>query len=305
MTRSGRIEFLVQNRSVSRGLRTWGRIHFELLLFLPCLIFVVTVSFVPLVYAIVQSLHESRFLDFGAFVGIENYIDFLSERSGIGNSLIFVAGCIGLTIPWGVGLALALHAATRFRQTLRTILILPWLLSSVVIGKLWMWLLSGQFGPVAYLLQQFEISMPNAVTSPELAMPAVILAQSWSSYPFVMVLTLAALQTLPKEVLEAAALDGAVGFRRTIEIVLPLIRNTILVAVVLTSVNAFNHVTLLFVMTGGGPVGATETLALRIFDEGFRFYNTGLAAAGAVVMFVLNILFTIAYIRVLKTDVGA
>ncbi len=179
---------------------------------------------------------------------------------------------------------------------------MPWLLSGVVTGRIWAWVLNGDLGPLAHLLRGFDVRMPNAVTSPALAMPAVIVAHSWSAYPLVMVLTLAALQTIPKEVLEAARIDGAVGLRRFRYIVFPLIRNTALVLTVLTSIHAFNHVTLVFVMTGGGPVGSTEVMALRVFMEGFRFYHLGIASAGAVLMFLLNIAFTFAYVRVLRTD---
>jgi len=276
--------------------------NFELSLFLPAFVFVIVVSFIPFVYALVQSLHISEFLGLGTFVGLENFIEFLTDRSGIGTSLIFVFASILVTLPMGIGFALLLNEVVRFRRLMRTILIIPWLLSSVVAGRVWAWLLSGDLGPIAHMLSQFDMHMPNAVTSPVLAMPAVVLAHAWSAYPLVMVLTLAALQTIPKEVLEAARMDGAIGIRRLLYIVFPLIRNTALVLTVLTSINAFNHVTLIFVMTGGGPVGATEVMALRIFTEGFRFYHLGTASAGAVIMFLLNVAFTFAYVRVLRSE---
>ena len=271
-------------------------------LFMPAFVFVVVVSFVPFVYALVQSLHRSDFLDLGRFVGLGNYVDFLTDRPGIGKTLIFATGCLAVTVPLGVLFALLLNEIGRGREVIRAILIVPWLLSGVVTGRIWAWVLNGDLGPVAHLLRAFDVRMPNAVTSPVLAMPAVIVAHSWSAYPLVMVLTLAALQTIPKEVLEAARIDGAVGLRRFRHIVFPLIRNTALVLTVLTSIHAFNHVTLVFVMTGGGPVGSTEVMALRVFMEGFRFYHLGIASAGAVLMFLLNIAFTFAYVRVLRTD---
>lgn len=275
---------------------------FELTLFLPAFVFVVAVSFIPFGYALVQSLYRSEFLDLGKFVGIGNYVEFLTDRPGLDKTLIFVAGCLLVTLPLGFAFALLLNEIVRFRRLIRALLIIPWLLSSVVTGRIWAWLLSGELGPVADFLSGLAVRMPNAVTSPLLAMPAVIIAHSWSAYPLVMVLTLAALQTIPKEVMDAARMDGAVGLRRVRYIVYPLIRNTALVLTVLTSINAFNHVTLVFVMTGGGPVGATDLMALRIFTEGFRFYHLGIASAGAVIMFLLNVAFTFAYVRVLRSE---
>ena len=292
---------LTPSRSTQRAARR-SSTSFELKLFLPAFVLVVIVSFVPFGYAIVQSFHEFDFLDMGAFNGIDNYWEFLSERSGIGNTLVFVAGNLAVAVPIGVLLALALDRVDRFREIIRTILIVPWLVSSVVAARVWSWLLNGEVGPIAYFFDQFGIDMPSAATSPVLAMPTVILAHAWTAFPLVMVLTLAALQTIPKEVFEAARLDGAVGRRQLLHITLPLIRNTLLVLVVLTSINAFNHVTLIFVMTGGGPVDATNVLSLRVFEEGFRFYNLGVASAGAMVLFALNIVFTIAYVSVLRSD---
>jgi multiple sugar transport system permease protein len=275
---------------------------FERVLFLPAFVFVVVVSFVPFVYALVQSVHRSEFLDLGRFVGFANYLEFLTDRPGLGKTLVFVAGSLAVTVPLGGLFALMLNEITRGRELIRTILIVPWLLSSVVTGRVWAWLLNGDLGPIAHFLRGFDVRMPNAVTSPVLAMPAVIAAHAWSAYPLVMVLTLAALQTIPKEVLEAARMDGAVGLRCFRHIIFPLIRSTVLVLMVLTSIHAFNHVTLVFVMTGGGPVGTTEVMALRVFLEGFRFYHLGIASAGAVIMFLLNVAFTFGYVRVLRPE---
>jgi multiple sugar transport system permease protein len=275
---------------------------FERGLVLPAFVFVVAVSFVPFGYALVQSLYRSEFLDLGRFVGFGNYVEFLTDRPGMGKTLIFVGGSLAVAVPLGVLLALLLNEITRGREVIRTILIVPWLLSGVVTGRIWAWLLNGDLGPIAHLLQGISVRMPNAATSPVLAMPAVIVAHAWSAYPLVMVLTLAALQTIPRDVLEAARMDGAVGLRRFRFIVFPLIRSTVLVLIVLTSIHAFNHVTLIFVMTGGGPVGTTEVMALRVFMEGFRFYHLGLASAGAVIMFLLNVAFTVGYVRVLRPE---
>lgn len=273
---------------------------------MPAFILVVLVSFLPLLYALVQSLHRSDYLQLGEFVWLDNYAAFLLGPEGVKRvsaSFAFVIGTLVVSVPLGFGLALLLNQPIRFRGTFRTILIIPWLVSALVGALLWMWLLNPSFSPLAQLVQQlFGIRVPNPLTDLELAMPSVILAHSWSSYPLVMIFVLAALQTVPGELLEAARIDGAGAWQRFRYVTFPYVKNTTLVALVLTTLNTFNHVTLLLVMTGGGPLGTTETMALRVFQEGFKFYRMGVASAGAVVIFTANVLFAIAYARVLRNE---
>jgi ABC-type sugar transport system permease subunit len=135
-------------------------------------------------------------------------------------------------------------------------------------------------------------------------MPALCIANAWTSYPLVMVLILAALQTIPTELTDAARIDGATYWQRFRFVTLPLLRQSTLVAAVLTTLHAFNNVTLVLVMTGGGPAGTTETFALRIFQEAFSFYRLGLAAAGAVIVLVLNVVFNVSYRNILREQVA-
>lgn len=275
------------------------------LFFMPAFILVALVSFVPLVYAIRQSFFASRYLDLGIFVGLKNYIDLFGAGGGLANlqmSFILVLGTIAVTTPLGFVLALLLNRSIRFRGFFRTVLILPWVVSQLVTALLWMWLLNNRFGPLAYSLSEVGIGFPNPLTSTALAMPSVILANAWRSYPLVMIFVIAALQTIPSELLDAARIDGASRWQTFWHVVFPLIRNTVLVALVLTTLHTFNMVTLILVMTGGGPVGTTDVLALRVFKEGFQFYRMGVASATAVVIFLLNLAFTLVYVRVLRAE---
>lgn len=275
------------------------------LLMAPALLLVAAVSLLPLIDAVVQSLHRSNYLELGTWVGLQNYERFLLSQSGMErawNSLVFVLGSLAVAMPLGFALALLLNLPLRARGLIRTLLILPWLVSNTVAALLWAWLLSAQFGPIAPLVSALGATMPNPMTSQSLAMPAIILCNAWGSYPLVMVFVLAALQTIPTELHEAAKIDGATGWQRFRHIIFPLVRNTTLVTLVLTTLHTFNGVSIVLIMTGGGPVGATDVMALRVFEEGFKFYRMGLATAGAVIIFGLNILFTVAYMRVLRGD---
>ena len=280
-----------------------GRTLLPYSFFLPAFLLVAAVSFIPLGYAVTQSLHAADYLGMGRFVGLQNYVRFFEDGRGLANlgrALVFVGGSVALALPLGFGLACVLNQPIRFRGFFRTVLILPWLVSNLVVALLWAWLLNGQFGPIAYLVSLMGGQMPNAVTSPAYAMPALIVANVWHSYPLVMVFVLAALQTVPAELYEAARIDGASAWQRFRLITLPMVRNTTLVVLVLTTLHTFNNVTMVFIMTGGGPVGSTETLALRVFLEEFKYYQTGIASAAAVVIFSLNLLFSLAYVRVLR-----
>jgi multiple sugar transport system permease protein len=275
--------------------------------FYPSLILVAAVSFVPLFYALRQSFHAADYLQTGAFVGFANYVDLLTRGGGlanIGRSIAFVAGTLALTLPLGIGLALLLDRPIRFRTFFRTVLMVPWIVSQLVTGLTWMWLYDGRVGPISHLLKQVGVNIAGPLTDTQWALPSLVLANTWHSYPLVMVFTLAALQTIPAEVREAARIDAQSAWRRFWHVTLPLIRNTVLVALVLTTLHTFNTVTTVLIMTGGGPAEATEVLALRVFKEGFQFYRMEVAATAAVVIFGLNILFSIAYIRLLRADRG-
>jgi multiple sugar transport system permease protein len=149
------------------------------------------------------------------------------------------------------------------------------------------------------------VIMPNMITNPTAAMVSVIIASVWASTPLVMVFVLAALQSIPADLVEAARIDGASSWRRFWKIIFPMIRNTTMMALVLTSLHAFKSVEIILVMTGGGPNGATETMATKIFHEAFTLFRIGVGSAGAIVIFVMNLMFTAAFVRVLQTEHGA
>lgn len=273
--------------------------------FSPALLLVMVVSFWPLAYAFLSSLHKSLYLEIGDFIGLQNYQRFLwseAGRSRAWNSFFLVTGTLAIAMPLGFGLAILLNQNLLYKNIFRTILILPWLVSNTVAALLWAWLLNGQFGPIAHLFQYFGITMPNVLTSEVWAMPALIVCNAWGSYPLVMVFVLSALQTVSPEIYEAAKIDGAKSWKRFSLITFPLIRGTTLVTLVLTTLHCFNNVTIVLIMTGGGPVEVTEVMALRVFEEGFKFNRIGIATAGAIIIFAINILFTIAYMRVLREE---
>lgn len=275
------------------------------MLFYPAFALVVAVSFFPLFYAIRQSLHAADYLELGPFVGLNNFVTLFTEGGGfhyLKVSIAFVVGSLLVTLPLGVGLAVLLTRPVRYQAAFRMILTFPWVVSELVTGYLWMWFFDGRLGPLGGFFAQLGLGTVGILTNPDTALGAVIVANAWHAYPLVMVFTLAALQTVPVEVREAARLDTRSEWETFRYVTFPLIRGAIMVAAVLTTLRTFNGVTLIVAMTGGGPVGATDTLGMRVFVEAFQFYRMEVACAIALVIFAMNILASILFVRVLRGE---
>jgi ABC-type sugar transport system permease subunit len=288
-----------------RSLRRRREVTWAAVFFYPAFLLVAAVSFFPLFYAIRQSVHMADYLELGSFVGLENYANLFSTGGGlwfVAASLLFVGGTLALSVPLGVGLALLLSQPIRFRGFFRAVLMFPWVVSHIVTGFLWVWFFDGRLGPVAPMLRQLGLEFVNPMTDPSLAMIGLTIANSWHSYPLIMVLTLAALQTIPSEVQEVALIEARSAWQRFWRITFPLIRNTLMVATILTGLHTFNNVTLVVAMTGGGPIGATDVLGIRVFKEAFQFYNMDISTTLAVVIFALNITFSLLFMRTLRGE---
>jgi multiple sugar transport system permease protein len=269
----------------------------------PAILLVLGVSFYPVLFAVRRSLYATRYLELGKFIGLENYTQFLGRGTGwhnIANSLVYTGASLCVALPLGFALALALNRSLPCRAAIRTVLILPWIVSQTIVALLWGWLLNPNYGPVSYLAGVWFLRRLDIYGTPEWAMAGVVLANVWQSYAFPMVLLLAALQTIPPEVVEAARVDGASAWSTFWRITVPLVRPTFLITAIMLTLHYFNMVTLVFTLTGGGPVGATETLSVRVFNEAFVFHNLGFASMVGVIIFLLNLIFSLSYIRVLQ-----
>jgi multiple sugar transport system permease protein len=284
---------------------TLKRFGFEYLLLLPALALAGAVVFYPILYAIDISVHETEFLKKTRFIGLGHYVEFFSQAQSwrnVANSLVLVFGSLALTMPIGLGLALLLNRHFRLRTLFRTLLVFPWVISQVIAAMLWSWLLNAQFGTIRLLAELFGLGQVDVVGSPSTAMIAVIWVNVWRTFPFAMLLILAALQTVPSELLEAARMDGAGAWRRFKEVTLPLIRNTLMVVAIMLSLSYFNSIDIPFVLTGGGPLGRTEILSLRVYNEAFTNNKLGFGSAIAMLVFAVNMILSLVYIRLLRTE---
>jgi len=216
------------------------------------------------------------------------------------NTALFTASSVAIEMVLGVAIALLLHRRFPGRGALRAIVVLPWALPTAIMALAWAWIFNDSFGVLNDVLRRLGlIESPVAwLGSPGTSMLALVIADVWKTTPFVALIVLAGLQAIPEPVLDAARLDGLSPWRRFRRIVLPLLAPSLLVAVAFRSVQAYGAFDLPYVMTGGGPGGATETVSLYAYQNYFRYldfgYGSVIAVQGALLMVLAAALFAVA-----------
>lgn len=269
----------------------------------PAILLILCITVIPIFYAVQTSLHDTYFTQIRDFIGLENYKSILGSAEGwqaIGFSVVYVLSSLAIVIPVGTLLAILLNRKMAGRTVLRTVIIIPWVLSQTVTALLWKWTLNSDYGPASYLFNQLTNSKLDLLGIASTARLTVIIANAWNSFPIVLILVLAALQSISPDIYEAAAVDGATGFQAFYRITLPLLKPTILTAIVLQSMEYFNMVTLIFTMTNGGPLNATQTVSVMAYKQGFSFWHLGYGSAASIIILLLNMLFSVMYMRILR-----
>ena len=257
-------------------------------------------TIVPMITSAWVSLHEWNLIKPMTWVGLDNYRSLLSgpdTRAVFWHTLLYVAGYLPLVYVGGLGLALMLNRRMPAQAFFRAAYFLPVVTSWVVVALVWKWLLSPSNGLVNHLLATVGLGQPGWWTDPAWAMPSVILASAWKDLGFVMVILLAGLQAIPGDVLEAASVDGASGWRRFRHITLPLLSPSTFFVVVISLINGFQVFDQVFVMTGGGPDDASQVVVGRIYDLTFRYGRAGEASALSWLLFALILVITAVQIR--------
>lgn len=226
------------------------------------------------------------------FSGVANYTRMIGDGrfwNTLWNTSIFTTASVVVELVLGMAFALILHQSFKGRGIVRTIAILPWALPTALIGLAWAWIFNDQFGVWNDLLIRLGILNQgiNWLGDPTLAMLAVIAADAWKTTPFISILLLAGLQSIPQDLYEARAIDGATAWQNFRQITLPLLMPQILIALLFRFAQAFGIFDLIQVMTGGGPGGATEMVSLYIYATVMRYLDFGYGAALVTVTFVL------------------
>lgn len=224
-----------------------------------------------------------------AWIGLENYLYALTDpdfQASIGRTLYFTVASVLIEGVIGVLVALLLNQRFYGRNVLRVLVILPWALPTIVNAMMWRLNFNPEYGSINALLTQLGLldHYRSWLGTPDSALNAVMLADIWKNYPLVTLLVLAAMQSIPEDLYEAARLDGASAWRRFRAITLPAIAGPLSVALVLRTIDAFKIFDIIYVMTRGGPVDSTKTLSFFVYQESFSYLRAGSGAAYAILM---------------------
>jgi multiple sugar transport system permease protein len=271
---------------------------------LPCLAVVCAFAFWPIVHSFVLSLHRMVLGLPGLgepFVGLANYARLAAEpaaRHSVLVTLVFVGASTLLEVTLGTLMALALDRSFRGRGLVRAAVLVPWAIPTVVASQMWRFILNDRYGLLNWLLFGGHTGDYQAwLASPGWALGAVIMADVWKTSAFAALIVLAGLQAIPRELYEAAALDGAGPWRRFWHLSLPLVLPALAVALVFRTMDAFRVFDLVYVMTQGGPANATNVLQFygykKMFAEGFMGYGS----AVSVLVFVIVLAVSLLYLR--------
>ncbi|HAJ34294.1 MAG TPA: sugar ABC transporter permease [Chloroflexi bacterium] len=279
---------------------------FPYLLILPALLIICLVSLYPALYSIFLSVNTFRRGE-RVFVGTRNFEQILASANfwdSLRLTAIYGVLFVLLTMIFAFILAVMLNRRLNYTGLFMTMIFVPWILSEVVTGVIFRWLFLPGYGLLQDLLSPLfgDIAF---LGHPQGAMGVVIGATIWRTLAFAMLLILAGLQTIPGEVYEAGAIDGANGWQSFWSITWPLVRPTTLVIVLLLTLQAINATGLFLSITNGGPGRATEVLSVSMYREAIVFFNFGYGAALAVLMLLINIVLAAIYIRTMRSEVVA
>lgn len=259
----------------------------------------------PLLYTAWVAMHETSFFTVGEFSGATAFVELFSDPDlpgSVRTTVVFSLGALVVALPTGLLSAIVLNSLHRLKRTARSLLLLPWLMSQATAGTIWLWFLNPNFGPATAITDALGFGPTNVFSTPTGALIGVTLITAWWSYPQAMLLFLGALQTIPMELKESLKVDGGGIWRGFISITLPYLRNSIVSVVIVLLMLYVQMVTIILVTTRGGPIDATETLSMRVFNQTFEEYNMSGAAATAILLFAINVALTLVAIRFRRKD---
>jgi multiple sugar transport system permease protein len=261
----------------------------------PALALLLFLSVFPLLWALYLSFtNYSATRDAPAeWVGVDNYLDILTS-SGVHEraltTFIYVVGAVGLQVVLGFSIAYLISRRTRGRGLMTTLFLVPMMLSPVVVGLFWKFMLDAQFGVVNSLLGSLGLGQVEWLTSQRLALFSVIIVDTWQWTPFIMLIALAGLTAVPRYLYEAASIDRASEWFRFRHITLPLVWPLLLIAVLFRAIEAFRLFDLVYILTQGGPGVSTETLSFHVYKVAFLGFDTGVASAYGILMVIVVII---------------
>jgi multiple sugar transport system permease protein len=237
------------------------------------------------------------------FLGLDNYIDVITSpivQKRALTTLIFVVGAVGLQTVLGFAIAFLISRRQRGRGALTTMFLIPMMLSPVVVGLFWKFMLDVQFGVVNSFSDSLGLGRAEWLTNQRLALFSLIIVDTWQWTPFIMLIALAGLTAVPKYLYEAAEIDRASEWFKFRRITFPLVWPLLLIAVMFRAIEAFRLFDLVYILTGGGPGGTTETLSYNVYKVAFFGFDTGRASAYGILMVIVVTIAAQFYLRYLN-----
>ncbi|WP_159774681.1 carbohydrate ABC transporter permease [Streptomyces sp. HM190] len=276
-------------------------------LLLPSVLLLVLINGYPLVYAAIQATHSGSLIDAGRFVGLDNFTHVLTSAAfWKAAEFTVVFTIVGVFGSWLVGLGLALLLRTRIpaRGVFKILLLLPWVVPIVVSSTAWNWLVATPQSPVPALLHSLGLGTPLFLADPTLAAVTVCVFKVWVSFPFMMMMSASALASVDPSVYEAASMDGAGRRQQFTRITLPLIARSTYISWILMTIFCVNDFPTIYLLTGGGPADATNSLVVFAYRTVFQNFQTGPGVAVAFLMTVtLVVVSAVLYRQIRKSSV--
>ena len=279
------------------------------LFILPCFALVAIILIYPVLSGIYKSFFNENLLISlePTFIGVDNFSDLFRDHmflNALGRSIFWTLIILVFEMLFGMFFAVLLNGDLFYKKLFRCLVLIPWVIPNAIAGIIWKWFLNESYGLLNYLLRGAGIIKVNLpwLSDSQLASVAVILVIIWKSIPFVMITLLAGLQAIPRELYEAAEVDGASQLKCFQKVTIPMIAKIATIAAILTSIWNFNQLEIIQVITRGGPGEATLTLPVFIYRLFMQTFQTSYASAAAVIMMVILTVPTIIYVRKLLKD---
>jgi multiple sugar transport system permease protein len=279
---------------------------FLILLGAPALVYVLAVAVWPLAQGVINSFYDYSLLRPAktAFIGLDNYRALWTNeeaRRSVVVTATFTVSAVAVEFLLGLGLAMLLWRDSRFQRVCLALLLIPVTVTPIVVGLVFRALLASDYGMLGYYISAWGLSRPRGwLGDPGTALPTLVAVDAWQWGPFMALILLAGLKSLPTDVLEAAEADGATALQRFRLIILPMLLPAIFLALVLRTMDAFRVFDIVFATTNGGPADATDVLMIYAVKQGLEFFNIGFAAAIANVMIVCIAIFSVAFIALIR-----
>ncbi len=279
--------------------------HLKYKLVAPLILVLSAVMVYPLAFSVWISVHDYRLTQLNnvKFRGIDNFVFVATDPqfiTAMSNTLLFVFGAVTMELVLGLGLAILVQKLLRFENFIRSVLLAPMFITPIAVGLMFRFMLNSQLGVIPYYLAKTGIDIEWF--SPGLALFSIMLIDTWQWTPFMFLMFLAGLESLPKSPFEAARVDGASPWLTFRSLTLPMLKPVIVVALIIRALDAFKVFEYVYAITRGGPGNVTETIMFYIYKTGFRFFRMGQAAAAAFLLIVVILLLVVMLFVVTKGD---